>query len=87
MRMSTRHRCFRHTSTYNHFVSGGMDHLKSLPIQSAAEMLNISRSTIYRLITDGELKTYKAGRSRRIRVAVLNEFISRQENNNPPKPA
>lgn len=43
--------------------------------EKAAEMLSVSRSSIYKLIADGTLQSVKIGKSRRIRVADLKTFI------------
>ena len=40
-------------------------------IDEAAEMANVSRSTLYRLITMGKLRTIKIGRSRLVPAAAL----------------
>lgn len=46
-----------------------------LKIEEAAKQLNISRSLAYRLVGDGELRTIKVGRLRRVPVEALTEFI------------
>lgn len=43
------------------------------------EMLGLSRSTIYKLIETRELASIQIGRSRRVTVAALNEWIERNK--------
>jgi excisionase family DNA binding protein len=42
----------------------------------AADALGLSRTRIYELMASGELPSVKIGRSRRISVAALHEFIA-----------
>jgi excisionase family DNA binding protein len=44
-------------------------------IPIAAEMLGLSRSTIYELLEAGDLRSIKVGRVRLVIVASLTEFI------------
>lgn len=44
--------------------------------EEAAEVLGISRSTVYELIREGRLDSMQVGRSRRIPVAALDRFIA-----------
>jgi excisionase family DNA binding protein len=44
----------------------------------AAELLDCSRAKIYQLIADGELRSFKIGRGRRILLADLDAYIARQ---------
>jgi excisionase family DNA binding protein len=49
--------------------------LVTLP--GAARLLEVSRSKLYELVAAGELPTVRIGRSRRIAVADLEEFVRR----------
>jgi excisionase family DNA binding protein len=49
--------------------------LVTLP--AAARLLGVSRSKLYELVAAGELPTVRIGRSRRIAVADLEEFVRR----------
>jgi excisionase family DNA binding protein len=49
-----------------------------LKIADAAAMLSISKAALYRLVQDGRLRTIRVGKSRRIPVSVLQEFITRE---------
>ena len=44
----------------------------------AAQHLSIGRTTVYRLMTDGELTSIRIGRSRRIPLASIGAYVSRQ---------
>ena len=43
--------------------------------EEAAEILGMSRSSIYKLIAAGEIQSVKIGRSRRILTSALENFI------------
>jgi excisionase family DNA binding protein len=43
--------------------------------EEAAEILGMSRSSIYKLITAGEIQSVKIGRSRRILTSALEKFV------------
>ncbi len=45
--------------------------------EQAAERLSLSRTTVYALIGSGELESVKVGRSRRVPVAALGEYVER----------
>jgi excisionase family DNA binding protein len=49
--------------------------LVTLP--AAAHLLGVSRSKLYELVAAGELPTVRIGRSRRVAVADLEEFVRR----------
>ena len=49
-----------------------------LTVLEAAEALGVSRSVVYELMDRGDLQNIKIGRSRRIPVASLEEFIARR---------
>ena len=45
-------------------------------VEEAANILHIGRSTIFKLIRDGELESIRLGRSRRIPVDALEQYIN-----------
>jgi excisionase family DNA binding protein len=49
-----------------------------LTVPEAAEALGVSRSVVYELMDSGDLRNIKIGRSRRILVTSLEEFIARR---------
>lgn len=48
-----------------------------LPVELAADRLSIGRTTIYKLMDSRELPYVRVGRTRRIAVDALAEFIAR----------
>lgn len=54
------------------------DTLTILSPTEAAELLDVGKNTIYRLITDGEIKCFKVGRIWKIPKEGLIEYIRRQ---------
>ncbi|HEX3829375.1 MAG TPA: helix-turn-helix domain-containing protein [Sporichthyaceae bacterium] len=48
-----------------------------LTVPEAMSALRLSRATIYELIRSGQLVTVKVGRSRRVPVAAIGEYIAR----------
>ena len=46
--------------------------------EDAAKVLNLARSTVYKLIGDGTLPSITVGRSRRVPVAALRLWVARQ---------
>jgi putative molybdopterin biosynthesis protein len=44
-------------------------------IREVAEMLGISRRTVYHLISDGDVRTFRVGRSVRIRADDLDRLV------------
>jgi excisionase family DNA binding protein len=46
-------------------------------VKEAASKLSLSRSFLYELIHAGKIETVKIGRSRRITLAQLTEFLTR----------
>jgi len=57
-----------------------------LTTTQAAQALGISRTTIYKLITNGELTTTHIGRSTRISLAELHRFVARLDAQSSPPP-
>jgi excisionase family DNA binding protein len=49
-----------------------------LTVPEAAEALGVSRSVVYELMDSGDLRNIKIGRSRRVLVTSLEEFIARR---------
>lgn len=47
-------------------------------IDEAASLLNIRRSLFYKLVREGEIPTIKVGRTRRVPVMSLREYVLRQ---------
>lgn len=47
-------------------------------IESAARLMDLSESTIRRMVADGRLPTVRIGRSVRIRVHVLHDLALRE---------
>jgi excisionase family DNA binding protein len=42
----------------------------------AAALLSISRAALYRVIADGQIRTIRIGKSRRVPISILQEFIA-----------
>lgn len=57
-----------------------MEKKNALSTQEVADMLNVSKSTIYDLIRKGEICSYKVGRKVRFTEADVKEYISRSRN-------
>ncbi len=53
-----------------------MDTLLYRP-EEGAQMLGVSRATLFELLSTGELESVKIGRSRRIPRAALEDYVSR----------
>lgn len=51
----------------------------TVSLVEAAQRLNVSRATIYRLIRSDELRTLKVRRRRLVRVEELDRFAARME--------
>ncbi len=47
-------------------------------IDEAASLLNIRRTLFYKLVREGEIPTIKVGRTRRVPVMSLREYVLRQ---------
>ncbi len=56
-----------------------MQELQSVDVRYVAEQLAVSARTIHRLISSGELPSFKVGRRRLVRVAVLRSWLAGQE--------
>lgn len=53
------------------------EHVGLVTVEDAAEYLELSRSKVYELLADGELPSVRIGRSRRVSVSDLEEFVAR----------
>ena len=53
--------------------------LQMITVEGAAEILAVSKTTVYGLITAGELRASKIGRAVRIRLVDLREFVDRND--------
>ena len=58
-----------------------MDERNALSTQEVADMLHVSKSTIYDLIKKGEICSYKVGRKVRFTEEDVKEYISHSKNN------
>lgn len=52
--------------------------------EEAARRLSLARSTLYELVLTGEIESIKIGRSRRIPVDALTDFIDRKRQDQTP---
>lgn len=59
-----------------------MNEKTALSTQEVANMLGVSKSTIYDLIKKGEIRSYKVGRKVRFTESDVKEYISNSKNNN-----
>lgn len=48
-----------------------------LTVEEAAKRLRIGRTSMYRLVSTGDVETVTVGRLRRVPVACLDEYIAR----------
>jgi excisionase family DNA binding protein len=46
-------------------------------VDEAAELLSVGRTVVYRLVARNEVRSIKVGRTRRIVVASLHEYVGR----------
>lgn len=56
-----------------------LDHLRLLDIKDLMDLLRLSRSSAYRLVDSGTLKSVRIGRFRRVRAADLEAFVNAQQ--------
>jgi excisionase family DNA binding protein len=54
------------------------EHSVSVRVEEAAERLGVCRATLFTLIAEGRLRTFKVGRRRLIAVTELERFAERQ---------
>jgi len=50
-----------------------------LTIPEAARALRLSRTTVYKLLADGELSSVYSGRARRIPLQAVHDYVRRNE--------
>lgn len=60
-----------------HAAQWGSDPNRLLRPEEAAEFLSLSRARIYELLKAGEIESVTIGRSRRIPLAALDDFVTR----------
>ena len=53
---------------------------RPLDLLEAAEFLKVGRSTMLKLLTNGEVKAKKVGRQWRVTIAALNEYLEKADN-------
>ena len=61
----------RHTLAPTRFT-----HARLLTVNEVADLLRVSRMTVYRLIKEGQLKALRVGRSYRLREDDVDEYLS-----------
>jgi excisionase family DNA binding protein len=60
-------------------ISGTNGRLKLLlTVEEAAEVLSLGRTLVYELVMRRQIASIKVGRTRRIPVVALQEFVTRQ---------
>jgi len=64
-----------------------MEEKKALSTQDVANMLNVSKSTIYGMIKNGEILSYKVGRKVRFTESDVYDYINRSRTENTPSVA
>jgi len=71
------------SSPFGHTLTKGRYHMEQLLLspQEAAQSLGISRSRLYELIRKQELVSILIGRSRRIPVVALREYVQKMTDN------
>lgn len=69
----------------NKRVTRNADDALAVDVHEAARLLSVGKSTIEELIRDGTLRSFKVGKCRRIRRAVIEQYIEDQENGVRPK--
>lgn len=57
---------------------------RALRIEAAADQLDVSRSTVYRMLETGQLRSVKVGRARLIPVAEIDRLLSGCSSPSPP---
>ena len=56
-----------------------MDYKESLSAVEAAELLKITKNTVYELVKRGEIPSYKVGKKLRIDKCDVEEYINKQK--------
>ena len=57
-------------------MSTGFTQARLLTVNEVADLLRVSRMTVYRLIKEGQLKALRVGRSYRLREDDVDEYLS-----------
>jgi len=57
-----------------------------LRLEEAAQILKLSRATLYKLIATGQIPSVKLGRSRRIPAAALKQWLKERMEGSPGTP-
>jgi len=57
-------------------MSTRFTHARLLTVNEVADLLRVSRMTVYRLIKEGQLKALRVGRSYRLREDDVDEYLS-----------
>ena len=59
-------------------MSTGFTQARPLTVNEVADLLRVSRMTVYRLIKEGQLKALRVGRSYRLREDDVDEYLSKR---------
>jgi excisionase family DNA binding protein len=60
-------------------MAAGSDVLRlALTVEEAGDRIGVKRTTMYKLIRDGEIESFTIGRLRKIRLAALEEYVKRR---------
>ena len=49
-----------------------------MTVNEVADLLRVSRMTVYRLIKEGDMKALRVGRSYRLRVDDIDDYLSKR---------
>lgn len=50
----------------------------ALTVEEAGERIGVKRTTMYKLIRDGEIESFTIGRLRKVRPSALEEYVKRR---------
>jgi excisionase family DNA binding protein len=59
-------------------MSTGFTQARLLTVNEVADLLRVSRMTVYRLIKEGQMKALRVGRSYRLREDDVDEYLSKR---------
>jgi excisionase family DNA binding protein len=60
-------------------MAAGTDVLRlALTVEEAGDRIGVKRTTMYKLIRDGDIESFTIGRLRKIRLSALEEYIKRR---------
>jgi excisionase family DNA binding protein len=59
-------------------MSTGFTQARLLTVNEVADLLRVSRMTVYRLIKEGQIKALRVGRSYRLREDDVDEYLSKR---------